>query len=75
MKIGKKAVVSASKTMQQLVQTSLVNTAWSDTMVPRTKMKIDDGQTSAVQAFVRVPRTKADQVLKLSGMNEDFIVL
>ena len=75
MKIGKKAVVSASKTMQTLVQTSPVNTAWSDTLVPRTKMKIDDGNVSAVQAFVRVPKTKADQMLKLSGMNEDFIFL
>ena len=61
--------------MQKLVQTSLANTAWSDTLVPMTKMKIDDGKTTAVQAFVRVPRTKADQMLKLSGMNEDFIFL
>ena len=68
-------MVSASKTMQKLVQTSLVNSAWSDTLVPRTRMKIDDGKTTAVQAFVRVPRTKADQMLKLSGMNEDFMFL
>ena len=64
--------MSATKKMQKLVQTSLEHTSWADTTVPRTKMKIDDGTISAVQAFVRVPRIKADQMLKLSGMNEDF---
>ena len=66
----KQAVLGAEKACTTLLRNELQNTQWNDTKVARCMPRHNDGQTTSLQAFVRIPTPFAALLLRKSGTND-----
>jgi len=65
----KTAVTQATVNFQLLLREKLKDTQWEDMKVFKTRSKVVDGKTVSIQAIVRIPVTRRDDVLQASGDN------
>ena len=68
-----KAVTEATSTFQDFLRLKLANTEWASIKVFKTKTKVANGKTVAIQTIARVPESKMIDILKPSGINEKQI--